>query len=54
MNIPTDYISGYEAARTMDADLASRYVGHTTIGDPDADALMDVLASSKDGMPSEW
>ena len=44
MNIPTDYIPGYEAARTMDADLASRYVAHTTIGDPDADALMDVLA----------
>ena len=44
MRIPTDYIPGYEKARAQDAELASRYVAHTTIGDPDADALMESLA----------
>ena len=45
MNIPTDYIEGYEKARVIDADLADRYVAHTTIGDPEADAVMEAFAS---------
>ncbi|MDE2765079.1 MAG: oxygenase MpaB family protein, partial [Chloroflexota bacterium] len=45
MFVPSDYASGYEKARLVDADLAARYVEHTTIGDPDADALANDLAS---------
>ncbi len=44
MNIPTDYAEGYPKARKIDAERADRYVAHTTIGDPDADAMMDELA----------
>ncbi len=44
MRVPTDYRDGYERARAVDAELAERYVAHTLIGDPDADALMEALA----------
>lgn len=34
MNMPTDYLSGYEKARTIDPEMASNYIAHTLIGDP--------------------
>ena len=37
-DIPTDYLPGYEKARAIDAEGADRYVAHTVIGDPVADA----------------
>ena len=43
MFVPSDYAVGYEKARMVDAELAARYVEHTTIGDPDADALANDL-----------
>ena len=43
MNIPTDYVRGYAKARNVNAELADNYVAHTTIGDPDADALIEAL-----------
>ena len=45
MNVPTDYIEGYEKARAIDAELADRYVAHTTVGDPEADAVMEEIAA---------
>ncbi len=45
MNIPTDYTSGYEKARILDPELADKYIAHTTIGDPEADALMEQVSS---------
>ena len=45
MNIPTDYLEGYERARAVNPELAEKYVAHTVIGDPDADALVEELAS---------
>ena len=45
MNAPTDYTEGYEKARAIDAELADRYVAHTTVADPEADAAMEVLAA---------
>ena len=45
MSVPTDYIEGYEKARAIDAELADRYVAHTTIGDPEADAVIEEIAS---------
>ena len=44
MKIPTDYIEGYEQARAVDAEAADNYIAHTHIGDPEADALVEVLA----------
>ena len=45
MNIPDDYRAGLERARAVNPTLAERYIEHTTIGDPLADALMDELDS---------
>ena len=44
MKIPSDYIQGYEKARALNPELADKYVAHTVIGDPDADALVAELA----------
>ena len=44
MNVPSDYEEGYAKGRAIDADLAARYIAHTTIGDPDADQLIDALS----------
>ena len=44
MKIPSDYIQGYEAARSRDPETASNYVAHTTIGDPEADYVVERLA----------
>jgi len=41
--IPVAYRRGYEEAARFDADLAARYVRHTTIGDPAADAAVAAL-----------
>ncbi len=40
MNLPTDYATGYEKALALEPDLASTYIAHTVIGDPEADAMM--------------
>ena len=34
MNVPTDYVKGYEKARAVAPDIAADYVAHTLIGDP--------------------
>ncbi len=44
MNVPSDYLPGYEKARAVDPDVASCYIEHTTIGDPEADELTEALA----------
>ena len=47
MNVPTDYRDGYERARAVNAELAERYVAHTRVADPEADALMEELSTLK-------
>ena len=44
MRIPSDYIEGYEAARALDPEMASNYVAHTTVGDPEADYVIERLS----------
>ena len=44
MDMPSDYEAGYAKARALDADIASRYLAHTTIGDPAADEITDALS----------
>ncbi len=45
INIPVDYLPGYEKARAIDPELADRYIAHTKVGDPDADAVVGYLFS---------
>ena len=44
MNIPLDYRPGYENARVVAPEIASKYVEHTLIGDPLAEELADDLS----------
>ena len=45
MNIPSDYLPGYERARAIDSDLASKYIAHTLTGDPLAELAAHDLAA---------
>ena len=45
MKIPSAYRSGYERARALNPELAAKYVEHTAVGDPEADDVIDALAS---------
>lgn len=40
MKIPTDYLSGYEIARTIEPDMASKYIAHMHMGGLQADQLI--------------
>ena len=44
MSVPSDYEAGYAKARAIDPEIASRYLAHTTVGDPAADQLTDALS----------
>lgn len=52
--VPTAYRTGYARARAVDAQLAERYVVHTTIGDPQADAVMGALLGHSGRQVQEW
>ena len=45
LRIPSDYIAGYEKARLVEPEIAANYIAHTTIGDPEADPVVDLLFS---------
>lgn len=45
MQIPADYIPGYEKASAVNPELAKAYVEHTFLGDPEADAVIEELSS---------
>ena len=45
LEIPSDYVAGYERARLIEPEKAATYVAHTTIGDPEADPVVDLLFS---------
>ena len=45
MTIPTCYVEGLAKARAVDPEIASKYIAHTTVEDPEADAVVDLLAS---------
>ena len=47
MAMPSDYISGYRNASTIDAQMASNYIAHTLVGDPAADELVASLAARR-------
>ena len=43
-NMPGDYRPGYERARLLDPAAAANYVAHTTLGDPRADEVAELLS----------
>ena len=45
MQIPSDYLEGYEKARAIDPELAATYIEHLNVGDPEADAVIEDLSS---------
>lgn len=45
MKIPLAYQSGYERARALNPELAAKYIEPTAVGDPQADEVIDALAS---------
>ncbi len=45
--VPSSYVKGYEQARALNPEFADNYIGHTMIGDPDLDPVMEDLS----GMP---
>ena len=46
IRVPACYVDGYEAARKVDPELAEKYIRHTMIGDPAADAVVAELAEN--------
>ena len=45
IQIPSEYVEGYEKARALDPELADKYIEHLNIGDPAADVVVADLAS---------
>ena len=43
--MPTCYADGFRKAYKIDPDIASNYIKHTTVGDPDADAVIEELST---------
>lgn len=41
--VPTCYADGFQKASELDPDIASNYIAHTSVGDPEADALIEAL-----------
>lgn len=44
MEVPSDYAAGYEEAVLLDREMASNYVAHTMVGDPEADEAIKELS----------
>ncbi|MDD5276286.1 MAG: oxygenase MpaB family protein [Methylovulum sp.] len=53
-DIPTDYRAGFAQAKLIDPPLAENYIRHTLIGDPDADLLIEFLATLPPAERQQW
>ncbi len=54
MHIPVAYKPGYEQARASNPELAAQYIEHTLIGDPEADALVNAIATADQEQQAEF
>ena len=54
MQIPIAYQPGYEKARASNPELADKYIEHTLIGDPEADALVNAIAAADQEQQGEF
>lgn len=52
--IPTEYLPGLAKANALDPVLTQKYLDHTLIGDPDADALIASLADFPREQGEQW
>lgn len=52
--IPTAYRDGYQTAALVDIAVADRYVAHTLIGDPPADAVIAAMAAHPPEQGQAW
>lgn len=52
--IPSCYLPGYAKAQTRDPKTAAHYVAHSLIGDPEADEVIEQMASLKPGDAARW
>ena len=43
--LPTCYVDGFREASEIDPDIASNYITHTAMGDPEADAVIEAMAT---------
>ena len=54
MKIPSCYTEGFDKACALDAELAKKYLAHTTVGDPAGDALVEELATLDPAVAMEF
>ena len=52
--MPTCYAEGFRKASEIDPDIASNYLTHTTIGDPEADALIEELSTLDRSLSTQY
>ena len=52
--MPTCYAEGFRKALEIDPDIASNYITHTTIGDPEADALIEELSTLDRSLSTQY
>lgn len=43
--LPTCYVDGFREASEIDPDIASNYITHTAMADPEADAVIEAMAT---------
>jgi hypothetical protein len=53
-DIPTEYLEGLAKAKTIDPELAERYIRHTKIGDFEADAVIAEFQSHPAPLAHDW
>ena len=54
MRVPVAYQPGYEKARASNRELTDKYIEHTLIGDPEADALVNAIAAADQDQQAEF
>lgn len=52
--LPTCYVEGFREASEIDPDIASNYITHTTMGDPEADAVIEELAALEPALSTQY
>ena len=52
--LPTCYVEGFREASEIDPDIASNYITHTTMADPEADAVIEELAALEPTLSTQY
>lgn len=54
VRMPTCYTEGFRKASEIDPDTAGNYIAHTTVGDPEADDVVEALATIDPGLAKKY